>query len=341
MKSTPTATAIRIIVVLLHFGIYAAAAILLLGIYLIGSADVRGPLNPSDWNWVQGTLVVTIVLSIPTAIFLSTRKSAALLTAAVVPALLTLCFIGFAQTRKIQTAAAMNDSVVTSPATVAGQTLPAGSHLRLADRGRHYITLAPGGMYDGLPIVGEFEVDDNGVPLAPVRIAHDVTVGTVACSASAPVTVGKTGVVGCTLAANSSIDGVPCAAHTVANFRGLVGRRADCTTWRSTKFVGLDWPAGTHLDFNPSKMDENDRVMDLYSVTVGSGAPPQIRLFGKPLPHGAQVLFEDDGSVVVELGAGKGYCQMADTAAKTCTARPYLPMISTQDFNRNGKRFAQ
>ena len=341
MTSVPTTvkTTIRIGAIMLHFGIYAVVALGVLALILVGSADVPGPFEPAVWSWLQAISAVTILLSAPTAVFLSTRKSMAFAALAATPILLTTFFIGIAQIEKLSSANDMVDRVSVTDTAIAGHTVPAGSHLRRIDRGRHAITLAPGTTYDAIPIVGEFVVDENGEPIGSARIGRDVTLGHIACSATATVALGKGGAIGCTLAAESRIDDVPCAAGSVANFKGLEGRRADCTTSRPIKEFGLDWPAGTRVDLNPSGIDNDGDVMDLASFTIGETAPARIRLFGKPLPIGTTLTLEADHSVVVEL-RHRGFCQVAVTGA-TCVEHPAYTPLSTRDLSVDGKRFAE
>jgi hypothetical protein len=318
---------IRIGVLVVHYAILAATALLVFVLNLLGGIDRPHAMTADEARFLMAIVLWGLLLYVPTAWFIATRKSAVLSSLAIVPPLGNLLLAGFFAL-KIATIATVDvGQTIAAPMVVGVQTIPAGSRVGRTPEGHFRVTLPAGATYANLPLAGPFEVDANGsfISGSEASISHDVSTRGVACSAKAPVVLGGDDLIGCNIVSGTAIDGVPCSPAARSGFGGAAGMRAQCEIARPYRFHGVAWPAGTRIDLI------SDRV------TVGASAPREVAFRGGLLPPRSVLEFGPE-RVAVDVGGTntQWFCQTVRTGDH-CNQ----PVLSTQDFNIAGTRFAR
>jgi hypothetical protein len=136
-------------------------------------------------------------------------------------------------------------------------------------------------------------------------------VGGFGCSTGYDIYFTAGRVVECQLFRAMTIHGIPCAA---ADF-GADGTYTECTLSAAYSRFGYTWPAQSRVVFSADGSG---------TITTATN-PPDLTLFGRPLPSGSEVDFDARGNVKrLTHGNGVEYqgCQISDLDVSGGTLNP-------------------
>ncbi len=166
-----------------------------------------------------------------------------------------------------------------APTVIAGIRLPAGTLVThpTADARNEIssLDLQEEATIYGAPLTGHVDFT-SGRPDGFVTLARDGSIGGIPCSANANVQLKDGNVDTCTLSRVSVVRGIPCRGDLSLSDHGI-----QCVLSSEYRRFGVTWRAGTQ-----ASIEGNGGSFDVMAQ------PPNLHVFGSPLPYRAIVQFE-------------------------------------------------